>query len=220
MSVLYESNWDLWQQWLGRGISNKIPYMVNPGNHEATCSEFDGPKNIMTAYLNDDISNGTAPESNLTYYSCPPSQRNFTAFGHRFRMPGHETGGVSNFWYSFDYGLAHFISFDGETDYAASPEWPFARDVDDGSLPTPDQTYITDSGPFGAVDNYNDTTAYEQYKWLVQDLASVDRSKTPWVIAMSHRPMYSSAVSTYQKNLRAAFESLFLKNGVDLYLSG
>lgn len=74
MSVLYESNWDLWQQWMSN-ITTKIPYMVLPGNHEATCSEFDGPGNILTAYLNDDEANSTAPESQLTYFSCPPSQR-------------------------------------------------------------------------------------------------------------------------------------------------
>lgn len=74
MSTLYESNWDLWQQWIG-SITTKIPYMVLPGNHEATCAEFDGPKNVLTAYLNDDIVNGTADKSALTYYSCPPSQR-------------------------------------------------------------------------------------------------------------------------------------------------
>ena len=74
MSVLYESNWDLWQQWVVN-ITAKVPYMTLPGNHEASCSEFDGPKNILTAYLNDDISNGSAPTSALTYYSCPPSQR-------------------------------------------------------------------------------------------------------------------------------------------------
>lgn len=74
MSVLYESNWDLWQQWIAP-VTSKVPYMVVPGNHEASCAEFDGPKNILTAYLNDGIANGTAPESNLTYYSCPPSQR-------------------------------------------------------------------------------------------------------------------------------------------------
>ncbi len=44
-------------------------------------------------------------------------------------MPGEETGGVSNFWYSFDYGLAHFVSIDGETDFANSPEWSFAEDI-------------------------------------------------------------------------------------------
>lgn len=74
MSVLYESNWDLWQQWINP-LTTKIPYMVLPGNHEATCAEFDGPGNDMTAYLNEDKPNSTAPTSELTYYSCPPSQR-------------------------------------------------------------------------------------------------------------------------------------------------
>lgn len=74
MSVLYESNWDLWQQWMN-SLTTKIPYMVSPGNHEATCSEFDGPNNELTAYLVDDKANSTAAKSNLTYYSCPPSQR-------------------------------------------------------------------------------------------------------------------------------------------------
>lgn len=148
--------------------------------------------------------------------------RNFTAFQNRFRMPGSETGGVGNFWYSFDYGLAHFVSIDGETDYPNSPEWPFAKDVKGNQThPFANQTYVTDSGPFGDVDgNYNDKTAYAQYKWLKKDLESVDRCKTPWVIAMSHRPFYSSQVSSYQKTIRAAFEDLMLENGVDLYLSG
>jgi hypothetical protein len=74
MSVLYESNWDLWQQWINN-LTINVPYMVLPGNHEASCSEFDGPGNILTAYLNDDKANSTAPESALTYFSCPPSQR-------------------------------------------------------------------------------------------------------------------------------------------------
>lgn len=74
MNVIYESNWDLWQQFMSN-ISTKVPYMVNPGNHEASCAEFDGPGNILTAYLNDNETNTTVSESSLTYYSCPPSQR-------------------------------------------------------------------------------------------------------------------------------------------------
>jgi acid phosphatase len=220
MSVLYESNWDLWQQWLG-SVTTKIPYMVLPGNHEAACAEFDGPGNVLTAYLNEDKSNSTAAKEALTYYSCPPSQRNFTAYQHRFRMPGAETGGVGNFWYSFDYGLAHFVSMDGETDYANSPEWSFAEELSGNEThPKESETYLTDSGPFGRVGNVKDTKSYEQYQWLKKDLASVDRKKTPWVIVMSHRPMYSSAYSSYQKNIRAAFEGLMLEHGVDAYLSG
>ncbi|KAH8805210.1 acid phosphatase AphA [Xylogone sp. PMI_703] len=221
MSVLYESNWDLWQQWLNN-ISAKVPYMVLPGNHEASCSEFDGPGNVLTALLNNNQTNSTAPKSALTYFSCPPSQRNFTAYQHRFRMPGEETGGVGNFWYSFDYGLAHFVSIDGETDFANSPEWPFARDLKGNETkPKESETFVTDSGPFGDVDgSYKDTKNYEQYKWLVNDLKSVDRTKTPWLIVMSHRPMYSSGVSGYQADLRNAFEALLLQYGVDAYLSG
>ncbi|KAK3069564.1 hypothetical protein LTR53_011996 [Teratosphaeriaceae sp. CCFEE 6253] len=84
------------------------------------------------------------------------------------------------------------------------------------------QTYITDSGPFGRIDDnqWKVNTAYEQYQWLKKDLESVDRTKTPWVIAMSHRPMYSSEVSAYQKNIRNAFEGLLLENGVDVYFAG
>jgi hypothetical protein len=136
-------------------------------------------------------------------------------------MPGKETGGVDNMWYSFDYGLAHFIALSGETDYANSPEWPFARDVTGNeTLPTKQETYITDSGPFGTVGNYSDTKTYAQYKWLKKDLASVNRQETPWVIVMTHRPMYSTQVSSYQANIRKAFEDLLLKYGVDAYLSG
>ena len=75
MSVLYESNWDLWQQWMST-ITAKVPYMVLPGNHEAACAEFDGPGQVLAAYLNDKRPNSTTSASDkLTYYSCPPSQR-------------------------------------------------------------------------------------------------------------------------------------------------
>lgn len=74
ISVIYESSWDLWQQWTNN-ITLKVPYMVLPGNHEAACAEFDGPGNVLTAYLNEDKPNATVAASNLTYYSCPPSQR-------------------------------------------------------------------------------------------------------------------------------------------------
>lgn len=138
-------------------------------------------------------------------------------------MPGAETGGVGNFWYSFDYGFVHFVSLNGETDFAYSPEWPFVRDTTSNeTLPTEQQTYVTDSGPFGAIDgnDWKNNKAYQQYQWLQKDLAAVDRSKTPWIIAMSHRPMYSSGVASYQADLREAFEGLLLEYNVDVYLSG
>ena len=90
----------------------------------------------------------------------------------------------------FDYGLAHFVSFDGETDYPYSPSNSFqddlARTGNKNALPFQNQTSIIDAGPFGAIAGgvagvYNNTN-YEQYQWLANDLASVDRSKTPWFV--------------------------------------
>ncbi len=37
---------------------------------------------------------------------------------------------------------------------------------------------------------------------------------------MSHRPMYSSEVSSYQTHMRNAFEALFLEYKVDAYFAG
>jgi len=137
-------------------------------------------------------------------------------------MPGNESGGVDGFWYSFDYGLAHFVSIDTETDFAYSPEYPFARDLTGNEThPTESQTFITDSGPFGYINgSVKDNQAYEQYQWLAKDLASVNRTKTPWIFINGHRPMYSSGVSSYQVNVRNAFEALMLQNGVDAYFAG
>jgi hypothetical protein len=137
-------------------------------------------------------------------------------------MPGDVTGGVGNFWYSFDFGLVHFISLNGETDYAYSPEWPFVRDLSTGEThPAESETFITDSGPFGTIDgSWTVNSVYQQYKWLEADLAAIDREKTPWVVAMSHRPMYSSEVSSYEANVRDAFQGLLINASVDVYMSG
>lgn len=137
-------------------------------------------------------------------------------------MPGNESGGVGNFWYSFDYGNAHFVSIDGETDFPYSPEYPFVRDITGNeTLPTENQTYITDSGPFGYINgSWKDNEAYQQLAWLHDDLAAVNRTETPWIFAMSHRPLYSSELSSYEVNMRHAFEPLFLKFNVDAYFAG
>lgn len=138
-------------------------------------------------------------------------------------MAGEETGGVGNFWYSFDYGLAHFITLDGETDFTDSPMYNFLEDTHGhGSHPSPDETSSTDSGPFGYIKEgkYWDNTAYQQYQWLRADLERVDRSKTPWVIAMSHRPMYSTNHARYQEHIAKAWEGLMLEHGVNVYLAG
>uniref|UniRef100_A0A7N0UQJ6 Purple acid phosphatase n=1 Tax=Kalanchoe fedtschenkoi TaxID=63787 RepID=A0A7N0UQJ6_KALFE len=62
----------------------------------------------------------------------------------------------------------------------------------------------------------------EQYKWLAEDLAKVDRSVTPWLVAAWHPPWYSTYAAHYREAecMRVAMEDLLYKSRVDLVFSG
>jgi hypothetical protein len=63
-----------------------------------------------------------------------------------------------------------------------------------------------------------------QYQWLQSDLADVDRCRTPWLVVVSHRPMY--VVYPHKSNrdvgahLRDSLEDLLIEYKVDMVLSG
>jgi acid phosphatase type 7 len=177
-------------------IAGRKAYMTSPGNHEADCEELD-----------------------YTTWLCPAGQKNFTDFMNRFgrTMPTAFSSTSSNssakisankaqqlanppFWYSFEYGMVHIVMVDTETDFANAPDGP------GGSAGL-------DSGPFGAPN--------QQLEFLEADLASVDRSVTPWLIVGGHRPWYSTGGSS---NIcgpcQTAFEPLLYKYGVDLAIFG
>ncbi|GLB39268.1 putative iron/zinc purple acid phosphatase-like protein C [Lyophyllum shimeji] len=168
------------------------PYMVGPGNHEANC----------------DNGGTTDHRYNVSYdvSICLPGQTNFTGYINHWRMPGNESGGRDNFWYSFDHGMVHYIQLSTETDLGnglLGPDEPNGPEAENG-------------GPFGRYPN-------EQVDWLKKDLESVDRQKTPWVVVAGHRPWYVSASndsSTICLGCQQAFEPLFHQFSVDLVLSG
>ncbi|ONK78435.1 uncharacterized protein A4U43_C02F18730 [Asparagus officinalis] len=64
----------------------------------------------------------------------------------------------------------------------------------------------------------------EQYAWIKKDLASVDRARTPWIIFMGHRPMYSTHSGIFSSDVDPNFvgsvEPLLLDGKVDLALFG
>lgn len=101
-------------------------------------------------------------------------------------------------WYSLDAGLIHFVFLSSEV-YHMAP-------------------FVTVSGL--AVN------AAAQKSWLEADLAAVDRSVTPWLVAVYHRPFYcsnsdsdecSSVPLQWPTNpLRIDIEPLFVRYGVDL----
>lgn len=61
-----------------------------------------------------------------------------------------------------------------------------------------------------------------QYAWLEKDLSSVSRTRTPWLIVTSHRPMYSSLAGTdmIKEHLQQYVEPLLYQYQVDLHLFG
>jgi len=66
------------------------------------------------------------------------------------------------------------------------------------------------------------TMAGEQYNWLERDLASVDRSITPWLIAIWHPPWYSTYEAHYREAecMRVEMEDLLYLYGVDIVFNG
>lgn len=113
-------------------------------------------------------------------------------------MPSGPSGGVGNFWYSYDYGMTHFVHIDTETDLG-------------NGLVGPDEGSPEFGGPFGS--------ANQQINWLTKDLASVNRTVTPWIVIFGHRGWYLSSASACP-TCQTAFENIFQTYGVDLYISG
>lgn len=68
------------------------------------------------------------------------------------------------------------------------------------------------------------TTESAQYKWLQQDLAGVNKTITPWVIAMFHSPWYNSNHDHQGEfntiAMREAMEPLFQQYRVSIVLCG
>lgn len=177
-------------------IAGRKAYMASPGNHEADCEEL-----------------------NYSTGLCPEGQKNFTDFMNRFgqtmptafssvssdsaaKVSANKAQLLANppFWYSFEYGMVHVVMFDTETDFVNAPDAP------GGSAGL-------NSGPFGATN--------QQLEFLEADLASVDRTVTPWVVVGGHRPWYSTGGSSnICSSCQTAFEPILYKYGVDLAIFG
>lgn len=63
-----------------------------------------------------------------------------------------------------------------------------------------------------------------QYNWLVNDLKSVDRAVTPWVISVMHCPWYNSNTAHYGEwqtvTMRQYLEPVFYEYHVNMVFAG
>lgn len=85
----------------------------------------------------------------------------------------------------------------------------------------------TDLNDLGATENNGPEQNFanllkvsQQRDWLANDLANVDRTKTPWVIFCAHRPFYTSREHGPTAWLLSQFEPIFTQYGVDLHITG
>lgn len=175
---MVEGVYNDWMNWI-QNITTKTPYMVAVGNHESECH---------------------SPIC-LAETKTRKSLANFSAYNKRWKMPYAASGSRSNMWYSYDYGLAHFISINTETDFPGAGE---ENHGDSGVIP---------AGHFGEDGEY--------LKWLEADLAKANASRSvrPWVFAGGHRPLYTAS-SGGEGSLNKGVEHLFSKYHVDAYFAG
>jgi acid phosphatase len=191
-TAYYETRWNNFQTAMQPLTANNI-YMTAPGNHEATCIQ------LFDCYC--ELINDSA---------ITKQYRNFSAYLHRFSMPGgDQIDTYKNLWYSFDYGLAHIVVINTETDFEGAP-----------------------AGPNTSLNAGNFRANGTQVRWLEADLknATKNRCNVPWIIVMGHRPWYGS-IPWYDTSLhliqsdncpscREAFAQLLYTYKVDFYFSG
>ena len=72
---------------------------------------------------------------------------------------------------------------------------------------------------------YSDTSVdSKQYIWLINDLETVNREKTPWIVIITHCPFYNSNKAHHNETqtylMRESMESIFMKYEVDIVISG
>jgi len=150
----YETTWNLFQDKMENITANKM-YMTVPGNHEATCMQLYD----CLCEQND-------------YTNITQQYRNFSAYLHRFSMPGSDSNMTfKNMWYSFDYGMAHIVVINTETDFPGAP-----------------------SGPDTSLNAGNFAPNGTQLTWLAADLKDArNRScEVPWIIVAGYRHWYGT----------------------------
>ena len=180
----------LWEAFMNQiqQTARRFPYLVSIGNHE-----YDhltgGDKDPSKAPGQEDLDPfGKKSKTSEIFFSRTNSFLRRGNYGedsggecavptvHRFQSP---SNGNLLFWYSYDVGPIHVISYSTEHDFRRESV---------------------------------------QYRWIEKDLQSVDRQRTPWILIVSHRPMYSSLVQVdlIQLMLQFHLEPLFYRYHVDL----
>lgn len=135
----------------------------------------------------------------------------------RYKMPFRSSSSPTNLWWSRSVGPVHIIALCRSARHPSHPlsKAKLGREAELAPA-RPSLTYAI------SLCSYAPTAAGSlQYRWLERDLAAVDRTATPWLVAMFHAPWYNSN-SGHQGEaelMRLDMETLFFNYSVDMVLT-
>ncbi len=163
-------------------FTSKLPIFTTIGNHDFSCGD-DCNKwyEPFFSYCDDDC------ESGYVYLRHFP----YDNYDGRVDPDGPIIqADLDKFYYSFDWGPAHFFSLNTyPMDSYCAHSYPM--DADSGKL-----------------------------KWLETELKAVEHDKRPWKIVFFHAPPYDADCSCNQAQIRDNLIPLLERYGVDLVMSG
>ena len=200
--------WNLW--WTGvEAITSSVVTMSTPGNHDNDLGWFYSFHPPLYPWFPGRFDAKRDDVDKIREKLLGMNTRDQQAFVNDYMANDME-------FYSFDYGLVHFVSMSTED----NPINAYEKKETPGKDMEPENE-ARFAAHFG--------TSSPQYRFIKNDLMSVDRSKTPWVVVFTHRPLYHS--STHHPScdqggdwfgcaVRETYDPLFADAGVNLVLSG
>jgi len=199
-----------WASTVDRSLGGRIVWMTTMGNHDNDPGWFMVNRPPLNAALP-----GVAPEQfphrldGMAGFKGALKEKLMDLVARHLSEP---------FFYSFDYGLAHVIVYGTEDNANNAYERWDGKPLSGIMLDRFSKHFGVDSA---------------QYAFVKADLARANapeqRKKVPWVIAMTHRPMYHTA--SHHPNcgsggdwsicmVRDLYEPVFHDYGVDVLFSG
>eukprot|EP00244_Chara_vulgaris_P002338 TRINITY_DN1408_c0_g1_i6.p1 TRINITY_DN1408_c0_g1~~TRINITY_DN1408_c0_g1_i6.p1 ORF type:complete len:617 (+),score=86.88 TRINITY_DN1408_c0_g1_i6:193-1851(+) len=225
----YTCQWDVFFDEI-EPIASRVPYMVSVGNHER-----DWPGSGSLFQVEDSggecgISYGRRlpmplpslppPLSPLIIHPSSPVQRSRKFLS---SSPSHSPSSLLTL-FGLKKETTEPVFLDGEAEAASAN-----TALKNAGLDTP--WYSVDYGPIHFVvmsteHDFKDGSA--QFSFLEQDLASVNRRRTPWVIFSGHRPMYVDSTddrpvqgdNPVAEQMKHGLEQLLMTYRVDLAMWG
>jgi len=196
-----------------RSISSSYPVMTTMGNHDNDLQWFLRNFPPLSASMPNTKMQDTSSRFQNLSHSLSTNMKGAEAAKQQAFLNMLLPEGI---FYSYDVGLVHFISI--QTEDNAIDAYERATDA----MPS-----LTLDEELRFNQHFGKDSA--QYKWLLRDLESVDRKKTPWIVLFSHRPMFHSSShhqscskngNWYKCSFRYLYSKVYEKYGVNLVLSG